>query len=176
MTTKRNETQPQPKSSWREFSHYLVPSNQGKLVLHQSESITSVYQRKQRLSKWAPLPGGVGHWRYLDLMDFRRLSVSGNVPETGTNSSSCVPSSLPGDFRGWRALKQQPCKLMDNLKVHQGLVPVGASREGLLVQEPFQSITSYRSQYISHPLQNRARSAVPVCRHHFNDFLQHFKS
>ncbi|XP_075891527.1 uncharacterized protein LOC142894191 isoform X1 [Nelusetta ayraudi] len=90
MTTKG--TQPQPQSSWRDASHHLVPSNQENQVLHQEESVASIYQR---------------------------------------------------DFRGWRALKQQPCKLTDNLKVRQGLVPVGASREGLPVQEPFQSITSY---------------------------------
>lgn len=85
------------------------------------------------------------------------------------------PYSHSGDFRGWRALRQRPCKLMDNLKVHHGLVPVGASREGLLVQEPFQSITSYRSHY-RHPLQNRTRSRAPVYGHHFNDFMQHFKT
>lgn len=86
------------------------------------------------------------------------------------------PFSHSGDFREWRALRQQPCKLTDNLKVHQGLVPVGASREGLLVQEPFQSITSYRSHYIRHPLQNRTRSRAPVYGHHFKDFMQHFKT
>lgn len=91
--------------------------------------------------------------------DLGRLSMW----EPGTNSSS----SHPGDFRGWRTLKQQPCKLTDNLKVDQGLVPVGASREGLLIQEPFQSVTSYRSQYIRHPLQKSARSGVQSRPHHF---------
>lgn len=65
---------------------------------------------------------------------------------------------------------------MDNFKVHRGLVPVGASREGLLTQEPFQSITSYRSQYVRHPLQNKPRSGLPAHRHHFNNFLQQFKN
>lgn len=104
--------------------------------------------------------------------NFKSLSVSQKPEET------LILFLLPhsGDFRGWRALKQQPCKLTDNLKVRQGLVPVGASREGLPVQEPFQSITSYRSHYIRHPLQNRTRSRAPVYRHHFNDFMQHFKT
>lgn len=47
VTTKGTEAQPQ--SSWKGSSHHLVPSNQGKQVLDQSDSITSVYQRKQRL-------------------------------------------------------------------------------------------------------------------------------
>lgn len=82
--------------------------------------------------------------------------------------------SSSDDFREWKAIKQQPCKLTDNLKVRQGLVPVGASR-GLLVQEPFQSITSYRFHYVSHPLQNRTGLRTSTNQQNYNNFLQHFK-
>lgn len=43
MTTKGT----QPQSRWRDDSHHLVPSNQENQVLHQDESVTSIYQRKQ---------------------------------------------------------------------------------------------------------------------------------
>lgn len=82
--------------------------------------------------------------------------------------------SSADDFREWKAIKQQPCKVTDNLKVHQGLVPVGASR-GLLVQEPFQSITSYRFHYPIHPLQNRTGQRTSTNRQEYNNFMQHFK-
>lgn len=81
--------------------------------------------------------------------------------------------SSSDDFREWKAIKQQPCKLTDNLKVRQGLVPVGASR-GLLVQEPFQSITSYRVHY-GHPLQNRTGRRTATNRQNYNNFMQQFK-
>lgn len=81
--------------------------------------------------------------------------------------------SSADDFREWKAIKQQPCKLTDNLKVRQGLVPVGASR-GLLVQEPFQSITSYRIHYISHPL-NRTGQRTSTNRQDYNNLMQDFK-
>ncbi|XP_070849609.1 stabilizer of axonemal microtubules 2 [Chaetodon trifascialis] len=75
------------------------------------------------------------------------------------------------DFQAWKTKKRQPYKLHDNLKVSQGLVvPISANKghalkssvqvaanSKALAQEqepqPFESITSYRSDYVTHPMQ-----------------------
>lgn len=80
------------------------------------------------------------------------------------------------DFRAWKVNKRQPYKLSDSLKVNQGLVVTNsASKEGRsqknsaqvasnskpVVQaqeaQPFESVTSYRSDYVTHPVQPRTR-------------------
>lgn len=85
-----------------------------------------------------------------------------------------------GDFQAWKVTKRQPYKLSDSLKVNQGLVvtnsaskgrpqknsaqvaanskPVAQARE----PQPFESVTSYRSDYVTHPVQPRTRREKPV--------------
>lgn len=84
------------------------------------------------------------------------------------------------DFQAWKANKRQPYRLSDSLKVNQGLVvPKSAStgrpqknsaqvaanpKSVAQVQEPqpFESITSYRSDYVPHPVQPRTRREKPA--------------
>ncbi|XP_076581443.1 stabilizer of axonemal microtubules 2 [Chaetodon auriga] len=84
------------------------------------------------------------------------------------------------DFQAWKTKKRQPYKLHDSLKVSQGLVvPISANKghalknpvqvaanSKALAQEqepqPFESITSYRSDYVTHPVQPRRRREKPV--------------
>ncbi|XP_039997267.1 stabilizer of axonemal microtubules 2 isoform X2 [Xiphias gladius] len=87
------------------------------------------------------------------------------------------------DFRAWEAKKRQPIRLIDSLKVSQGLVVTSSTSkerriEGNSVQvdansdtvsreqerQPFGSITSYRSDYITHPVQPRTRREKPANR------------
>uniref|UniRef100_UPI003AACA7DD stabilizer of axonemal microtubules 2-like n=1 Tax=Centroberyx gerrardi TaxID=166262 RepID=UPI003AACA7DD len=85
------------------------------------------------------------------------------------------------DFRAWNAHKLQPYRLCDNLKVNEGkfemtttskdaychknpvkvtdnFKPVPQMRESL----PFDSITNYRSQYVTHPVQPRKPREKPL--------------
>ncbi|XP_038550490.1 uncharacterized protein LOC119884092 [Micropterus salmoides] len=84
------------------------------------------------------------------------------------------------DFRTWKVNMRRPYKLHDGLKVNQGLVvtnsegcfqkksvqvevnskPVPQERE----PQHFESITSYRSDYVTHPLQPRTGREKPVYR------------
>ncbi|XP_044196729.1 stabilizer of axonemal microtubules 2 [Thunnus albacares] len=87
-------------------------------------------------------------------------------------------SVYKNDFQAWKADRRQPYKVNHNLKVNQGLVITDdASKEGRSqknsvpvagnspqVQKPlpFESITSYRSDYVTHPVQPRVTRAKPV--------------
>ncbi|XP_045921063.1 stabilizer of axonemal microtubules 2 isoform X1 [Micropterus dolomieu] len=82
------------------------------------------------------------------------------------------------DFRTWKVNMRRPYKLHDGLKVNQGLIvtnsegcfqkksvqvevnskPVPQERE----PQHFESITSYRSDYVTHPLQPRTGREKPV--------------
>ncbi|XP_068164117.1 stabilizer of axonemal microtubules 2 isoform X2 [Antennarius striatus] len=77
-------------------------------------------------------------------------------------------SVYQSEYRAWKPDKQYPYKLTGCLKVAQGLVVAGsASNEGqtmrssgqdvtkLVPQPSFESLTSYRLDYISHPVQAR---------------------
>ncbi|XP_044040629.1 stabilizer of axonemal microtubules 2 [Siniperca chuatsi] len=95
-------------------------------------------------------------------------------------------SVYQNDFRAWKVNKRQPYKLNDSLKINQGLV-VSASKEGNSVQaaanskpdpqvrepRPFESVTSYRSDYVIHPLQPRTRSEKPVYKTNTGLTLEH---
>ncbi|XP_051285192.1 stabilizer of axonemal microtubules 2 [Dicentrarchus labrax] len=88
-------------------------------------------------------------------------------------------SVYKNDFRAWKTTKRQPFKLPDSLKVNQGLVATKASKDGRSQKhsvqvaadskpvpeeppQPFESITSYRSDYVTHPIQPRTRRQKPV--------------
>ncbi|XP_042368604.1 stabilizer of axonemal microtubules 2 [Plectropomus leopardus] len=90
-------------------------------------------------------------------------------------------SVYKNDFRAWKANKLQPFKLSDSLKVNQGLhVTDCASKESGLqkksvqvetnstpvpqtqILHPFESVTSYRLDYVSYPAQPRRRTEKPV--------------
>ncbi|XP_070786333.1 stabilizer of axonemal microtubules 2 [Enoplosus armatus] len=90
-------------------------------------------------------------------------------------------SVYKNDFRAWKANKRQPYKLYDSLKVNQGLVVTNSrSKEGrpqkksvevvantkpvpqVRDPQPFESITSYRSDYVTHQLPPRTRRKKPV--------------
>ncbi|XP_010792880.1 stabilizer of axonemal microtubules 2 [Notothenia coriiceps] len=83
------------------------------------------------------------------------------------------------DFQAWKVIKRQPYKLTDSLKVKQGLVaPISTSKQSPfqkvhvganckavpkeLEPQPIESITSYRSDYVAHPVQPRKRREQPV--------------
>lgn len=79
------------------------------------------------------------------------------------------------DFPAWNVNKRQPYKMHDSLKPNQGLVvPEGDSKKGYFKgsanstvvpkvkePEPIESITSYRSAYVSHPVQPRFHREKP---------------
>ncbi|KAI3376479.1 hypothetical protein L3Q82_016948, partial [Scortum barcoo] len=88
-------------------------------------------------------------------------------------------SVYKNDFRAWTVNKRQLFKLSDNLKVHEGLVVTSTSSKEGCAQEnyaqvdskavpkarklpPFESVTSYRSDYVTHPLQPRTRREKPA--------------
>ncbi|XP_035531550.1 stabilizer of axonemal microtubules 2 [Morone saxatilis] len=77
-------------------------------------------------------------------------------------------SVYKNDFRAWKTTQRQPFKLPDSLTVNQGLVATKASKDAAdskpVPQEPqpFESITSYRSDYITHAMQPRTRTQKPV--------------
>ncbi|KAJ4949647.1 hypothetical protein JOQ06_021156 [Pogonophryne albipinna] len=83
------------------------------------------------------------------------------------------------DFQAWKVIKRQPFKLTHSLKVNQGLVaPISTSKQSPfqkvhvgancktvpkeLEPQPIESITSYRSDYVAHPVQPRKRREQPV--------------
>nr|XP_046237160.1 stabilizer of axonemal microtubules 2 [Scatophagus argus] len=85
------------------------------------------------------------------------------------------------DFQTWKVSKRQSHKLIDNLKVDQGLVvPLGGSKEGRAQKrsvqfaanskavpcvqnlKPFEGITSYRSDFVCHPVQPGACRKKPA--------------
>ncbi|XP_040887755.1 stabilizer of axonemal microtubules 1-like [Toxotes jaculatrix] len=101
-----------------------------------------------------------------------------SAPQDATEDYTSV---YQNDFREWAISKRQPCKLNDSLKVKLGLiVPRGTPKEGhsqnISVQrdanskpvpqeeepKPIESITSYRSHYITHPVQPRMRREKPM--------------
>lgn len=85
------------------------------------------------------------------------------------------------DFQAWKVKKRLPYKLTDSLTVSRGLVATDhPSKSGFQknsvqvaanskpVPQPFESVTSYRSDYVTHPVQ-------PTCRekpvHHTKGLL-----
>ncbi|XP_033466304.1 stabilizer of axonemal microtubules 2 [Epinephelus lanceolatus] len=118
--------------------------------------------------------------------DHRRCSSDPHNPvcfavnQTASNAEDYT-SVYRNDFQAWNINKLQPYKLCDSLKVNQGLVVTNnVSKEGRpqkksvqvaanskpvpQVQEPqpFDSVTSYRLDYVTHPLQPRRRTEKPV--------------
>ncbi|XP_071062632.1 stabilizer of axonemal microtubules 1-like isoform X2 [Pseudochaenichthys georgianus] len=92
------------------------------------------------------------------------------------------------DFQAWKVIKRQPFKLTDSLKVNLGLVaPICTSKQSPfqkvhvgancktvpkeLEPQPIESITSYRSDYVAHPVQPRKRRERPVQQN--KDLLQY---
>ncbi|XP_034532459.1 stabilizer of axonemal microtubules 1-like [Notolabrus celidotus] len=90
-------------------------------------------------------------------------------------------SVYQNDFRVWEMNKRQPFRLSDSLKVNQGLsVTRRASKGGLFEKstvcvpvdskpdpkiketQPIESSTSYRSDYVVHPVQPKTRREKPV--------------
>ncbi|XP_056289911.1 stabilizer of axonemal microtubules 1-like isoform X2 [Pseudoliparis swirei] len=74
------------------------------------------------------------------------------------------------DFQVWKVKKLLPYKPADSLTVNQGLVVTGCPFQNTAVQvaadslkfpevrkAPFESVTSYRSDYVTHPVQTRHR-------------------
>lgn len=108
--------------------------------------------------------------------------------ENKTPNSECILTQIhphcllfSDDFQAWKANKRQPYKLHDSLKVNQGLVvPSSAYKEGHTLKssvqvvanskplaqdqepQPLESITSYRSDYVTHPVQARTRRGAPA--------------
>jgi len=82
----------------------------------------------------------------------------------------------PGDFQAWKADRRQPFKMKDNLSVSLGFAatnntskaePKHASVNAKSAQQkqerkPFDGISSYRSDYVPHPVQPRQRRVNPA--------------
>ncbi|KAF1380542.1 hypothetical protein PFLUV_G00164940 [Perca fluviatilis] len=70
------------------------------------------------------------------------------------------------DFQAWKANKRKPFKLADSLRANEGLGATdNASKEGHSHEpQPFESVTSYRFDYVKHPVQPRTRTEKPVCQ------------
>ncbi|XP_059211425.1 stabilizer of axonemal microtubules 1-like [Centropristis striata] len=111
----------------------------------------------------------------------RRCSSDQHNPERFVASQVDYTSVYKNDFQAWKANKRQPFKLSDSLKVNQGLVvPNRIYKEGRsqknsvqvpanskpVPQEegphPIESVTSYRSDYITHPVQPRTLTKKPA--------------
>ncbi|XP_069561318.1 uncharacterized protein [Brachyistius frenatus] len=79
------------------------------------------------------------------------------------------------DFRVWKEHRCQPYTVKDCLKVHQGLLPPGTTQTEkkyveanpkLFAKEekpkPMEGLTSYRLNYVPHPVQPRPRRMKPT--------------
>ncbi|XP_060887957.1 stabilizer of axonemal microtubules 2 [Labrus mixtus] len=90
---------------------------------------------------------------------------------------------LPDDFREWKVAKRQPFKLNDSLKVSQGLLVTSTTpKEGSFKKgpvcvaadskpdrdmgksQPFERMTSYRCDYVTHSPQAKVQSLKPANR------------
>lgn len=102
-------------------------------------------------------------------------SMSPKRPQRCSSASSMedYTSMYKKHFQAWKANRRLPLKLSDSLKVSCGLVVPQAShsQKGSVAAnsvpqeekpEPIESITSYRSEYISHPVQPRRLKEKPV--------------
>ncbi|XP_031140922.2 stabilizer of axonemal microtubules 2 isoform X2 [Sander lucioperca] len=70
------------------------------------------------------------------------------------------------DFQPWKANKRKPFKMADCLRANEGLGATdNISKEGHSHEpQPFESVTSYRFDYVTHPVQPRTRREKPVCQ------------
>ncbi|XP_031706747.1 stabilizer of axonemal microtubules 2 isoform X2 [Anarrhichthys ocellatus] len=79
-------------------------------------------------------------------------------------------SVYKNDFQAWKVKRRLPYKLTDSLTVNQGLVVTGHPSKSRFqknsvqvaanskpVPQPFESVTSYRSDYVTHPVQPTRR-------------------
>ncbi|XP_071333762.1 stabilizer of axonemal microtubules 2-like [Trachinotus anak] len=104
-------------------------------------------------------------------------------------------SVYKNDFQAWKATQRQPYRLHDNLKVNQGLVITESASKGRRAQEnsvqvdanskpvpqeqdpkPIESTTSYRSDYIVHPLQPLTRRQKPANQNNKDMLTEHTAS
>ncbi|TKS92785.1 hypothetical protein D9C73_027229 [Collichthys lucidus] len=127
-------------------------------------------------------------------------SMSPKRPQRCSSASSMedYTSVYKKDFPAWKGNRRLPMKLPDSLKVSCGLVvPQAAhSQKGSVAAssvpeeekpKPIESITSYRSEYISHPVEPRRHKEKPVYQpikclpnqtffDHANEFFEQFKT
>ncbi|XP_068444504.1 uncharacterized protein [Clinocottus analis] len=91
----------------------------------------------------------------------RRCSSITHLPARSEAEVACkvedYTSVYKNDFQAWKVNKRLPYKQANSLTVNQGLVVTGArpSQGSPQVRkpQPFESITSYRSDYVTHPVQ-----------------------
>ncbi|XP_075306993.1 uncharacterized protein LOC142368678 [Odontesthes bonariensis] len=105
-------------------------------------------------------------------------SPSQHVQPAGTNAPLKVDytSVYQNDFQAWKAERRQPFKLKDNLNVSLGFSPTGntstaepkhasvnaKSAQQKQERKAFDGISTYRSDYVAHPVQPRQRRANPA--------------
>ncbi|XP_068569576.1 stabilizer of axonemal microtubules 2 isoform X2 [Cebidichthys violaceus] len=130
-----------------------------------SQSSRSIYVT----DKWTKQPSVApkGHRRCSSIahspMRFEANQVASKVDYT---------SVYKNDFQAWKVKRRLPYKLTDSLKVNQGLVVTEHPSKGRFqlnsvqvaanskpVPQPFESVTSYRSDYVTHPVQPTRREA-----------------
>uniref|UniRef100_A0A3B4TTM1 Stabilizer of axonemal microtubules 2 n=1 Tax=Seriola dumerili TaxID=41447 RepID=A0A3B4TTM1_SERDU len=103
-------------------------------------------------------------------------------------------SVYKNDFQAWKANQRQPYRLHDNLKVDQGLVVTKSAHKGPseknsvqvdanskpVEQEegpkPFERTTSYKSDYITHPMPPRTCRKKPVNQSNKGLLAEHTES
>ncbi|XP_029382809.1 stabilizer of axonemal microtubules 2 [Echeneis naucrates] len=112
-----------------------------------------------------------------------RCSSAPNPHTRFVENQEDYTSVYKNDFQAWKANKRQPYRLQDSLKVNQGLVvPKNASKETHSQRnsfrvdanckpapqeqepQPFESMTSYRCDYIPHQVQPRRHRMKPMNR------------
>ncbi|XP_036932613.1 stabilizer of axonemal microtubules 1-like isoform X1 [Acanthopagrus latus] len=105
----------------------------------------------------------------------RRCKSAPHNPVSFVAKVDDYKSVYQNDFPAWNVNKRQPYKMHDSLKPNQGLiVPDSDSKKGhfngsanstvvpqVKEPEPIESITSYRSAYVSHPVQPRFHREKP---------------
>ncbi|KAK9524663.1 hypothetical protein VZT92_017034 [Zoarces viviparus] len=117
--------------------------------------------------------------------DHRRcISIANNPLRLEANQMASMvdyTSVYKNDFQAWKVKRRLPYKLTDSLTVNQGLVAtdhpsksrfqkssVQVAANSKPVPQPFESVTSYRSDYVTHPVQPTHREK-PV--HHTKGLL-----
>ncbi|KAG7495957.1 hypothetical protein JOB18_009244 [Solea senegalensis] len=122
-----------------------------------------------------PLRSGAGMTMIRKTKDHQRCSSAPHNPASYAlnqlaSKMEDYTSVYKNDFQAWKTNQSLPYRLHESLKVNQGLAVTGDSKDrshDSFVQvytnsKPFESITSYRSDYVAHSLQPRTRREKPA--------------
>ncbi|XP_032398169.1 uncharacterized protein LOC116705839 [Etheostoma spectabile] len=120
-----------------------------------SADVRSYYLVQKRIPK-APQP--VGHWSSNPPHIPTHFDANQTASQLEDNPSVHQSTQLDDDFRAWKGKKCSSQKT--SVQVAANSKPVPKMRE----PKPFENVTSYRSDYVTHQLPPRRRREKPVCQ------------